>query len=250
MKGLIIIPVFEEFDLLIDLLDKIPSEYDVLVIDDSGRGEFSYPGIRIIKNQKNLGKGASLRKGFSFALERIKMYDFIICMDADGEHPVKKLEEFKSKIQKNDIIFGQRKSNRSLLRNLMNKFSVFWINLIGIPLKDTSCGYFAMDINLLKRLYLESMGFDIDIEIILEAYKNKINYGTVMIEKIQYSKSSMGLSDYIIINNRFDKWVINNIRYLHNRLGLFRKIIIIICVNIGFFCGNLLLKFTSQKTRN
>ena len=93
-KGKLGIFVKEVYNLSNDL--KNICELKILIIDDCCPNKsFSevliQKNIRIIKNSKNLGVGASTIIGFREALKEES--DFYIKMDADGQHPAKYLKE-------------------------------------------------------------------------------------------------------------------------------------------------------------
>ncbi len=243
MKGLLIIPVVDEFQALGTMLEEIPAGLDVLVVDDSGKKIFNDTRARVIHNDRNLGKGASIRKGFMYALENGRHYDYVVCMDSDGEHPTEKLSEFSSKISANDAVFGQRNAYRSISRSLMNRFSKFWVNALGIRLGDTSCGFYALTTDLLRKLELDSDGFSIDMEVILESFRNSCSYATVALPATRPCESRMKPRDHLMINNRFDSWVIRNSGFLSRELNPFRYVFVLFFSLVGYSVGNFLLFF-------
>ena len=86
----IIIPLYNEQNSIIDLINRIPNHYSYeLVIVDDGSTDNSVNKIREITNRDfkivhhkfNIGYGAALLTGFKHA-----MGDVIITMDSDGQH--------------------------------------------------------------------------------------------------------------------------------------------------------------------
>jgi hypothetical protein len=245
MKGIVVIPACKEFETLGGLISKIPSSLDVLVIDDSGKKIFRSRRAQVIQNSRNLGKGASLRKGFSYAIE--KGYPFVIMMDADGEHPPGMIRNFVSKIENYDIVFGQRSQSRSLSRKLLNRFSSFWFKMMGIYLNDVSCGFIAIKVPLLRKLNLSAEGYDIDLQIILESFRNYAKHTTQSIRIDRYSSSGLGVASYLMINNRFDRWVLSNLDFLWKRIGFLKTIIIESFALLGLIIGWIPSIFLKKK---
>lgn len=239
-KGIVLIPVYSEFSVLDTLIKDIPKELDILVIDDSGDNYYKSKRARIIHNLDNLGKGVSLRKGFDNVLSSEK-YDYLIMMDADGEHNPKYLKEFMDKIEKNDIVFGQRKEYRSFSRKILNKFNSLWMYLAGINLKDVSCGFIAIKSPSLKKMRFSAKGFEIELEILLESARLGLKQEIVSIKVDKNSESSIKFKDYISMSNCFDSWILSNKIYLR-KLNSFSRVILYFFCSIGLILGRIINK--------
>ena len=107
MKLLVVIPIYNEANTvgkIISDLKKIGS--DTLIVDDGStdksREIAKKNGAILISNDKNCGKGYSLRKGINYALSN--NYDAIIIMDGDGQHRISDIPHFLSKdLEKYDL---------------------------------------------------------------------------------------------------------------------------------------------------
>jgi len=96
VKTLVLVPSYnEESNLprtLTSLLDVVTRD-DVLVIDDGSSDRTStiarQAGVNLLRNQRNIGRNSSVVRGMSWGLKR--GYSLIICVDADGQHPVKEI---------------------------------------------------------------------------------------------------------------------------------------------------------------
>lgn len=51
------------------------------------------PGLRVLRRETNLGKGATVFEGAQIALR--EGFTHVLCVDSDGQHPVHKVLEFK-----------------------------------------------------------------------------------------------------------------------------------------------------------
>ena len=238
-KGIIIIPVKNEFNSLITILKKLSDKEDVLVINDSNK-KFKFKDIEILENKKNLGKGISIRKGFGHVIK--KRYEYVIIMDSDGEHSPDLISSFRKKIKNKDIVFGQRMNYRSFSRKLSNKFASFWLKRTGINLLDTTCGFMAIKTRSIKKMDLKSKGFDIDIEIILESFKNDISYDVIEFNNKNFSPTGIKFKDIMIINKRFDSWILDNKSIIKKRTNKINQMSIFIFSKIGLILSDLFLK--------
>jgi len=119
---LVIIPAYNEEKNIGPFLEKLnralpAAEADILVIDDASTdrtaGIAEDMGCIVVTNVYNLGYGSGLQIGYKYALKH--GYDFVIQMDADGQHDAcniqrlyRKLLEPDSAGRPVDIVLGSR----------------------------------------------------------------------------------------------------------------------------------------------
>ena len=188
-----VIPAYNEEKKIGPVLKKVKNHaIDVIVIDDGSmdntagiaEGENAY----LIRHASNEGKGKALRDGFRFALE--KGYDFIITLDADGQHDTKEIPSFIDKIGNSDtgIIIGNRlhsPAGMPLYRLFINKlFSKIASIVCRQNIPDTACGYRIIKKEVLQSINLISDKFDIEPEIIIKSAKAGFNIGFINIRCI------------------------------------------------------------------
>ena len=118
-RTLVCIPAFNEEENIPKVLENLLSfqtsdfHYDILVINDGSTDETarvcSEHGVSVISHIYNVGYGAALKTAYKFAVSH--EYDFIIQMDADGQHDVSNIQriyEAFSETEDTDIIIGSR----------------------------------------------------------------------------------------------------------------------------------------------
>ncbi len=239
-KILVVIPTYNEAKTIVNVLKKI--KYDKLVVDNASTDntvDITKKFAKIIRHEKNLGKAASLIEGYNYGVE--KNYDVIITIDADGEHNPEQIPEFLEKIKKYDLVVGQRKLFRSSKRKLLNYWTNFWFNMFAPGISDIQCGYRTIRTDLLKKMNLNSKGFNIEMEVLLEAIKKEGKIGKVYIETKPKKYTNITVMDYIKMNNFFDIWILKNYKYL--KINFFLKILLICSVLIGISLGNIIKIF-------
>lgn len=115
MKLSIVIPVYNERDTFMTLLERVlatPFEREVLIVDDcstDGTREllqaYSNPDVRIFYHEVNRGKGAALRTAFGHATG-----DVVLIQDADLEYDPEEYPRLIEPIAKDlaDVVYGSR----------------------------------------------------------------------------------------------------------------------------------------------
>ncbi len=191
MKLSILIPVYNERYLLAEVVSRVLaqpveriSETEVLLIDDAstdGSGEIAarlaeqHAEIRVLRHERNCGKGAALRTGIEAATG-----DLILIQDADLEYspedyPTLLRPFFESGA---DVVYGSRflaGTYRRVLyyrHTLGNRFLTFASNLFtDLNLTDVETCYKVFRAPLLKSIPLRSDDFAFEIEVTAKVAK-------------------------------------------------------------------------------
>ncbi len=125
-------------------------------------------GFRLIKHEKNKGKGAAVQTGVMAANG-----DYIVFMDADGATDIQELPKMIAALESSDVAVGNRwmkgaKTERhSLLRALSGFVYRNYMALFGLGKIDTMCGFkgYKKEVaqDLYKNLQEERWLFDTEI---------------------------------------------------------------------------------------
>lgn len=151
-KVIILIPSYNDLYSLKKFLYKIKNKYNLLIIDDcsnDGTSKWLQKNkFNFLKNSKNLGYEKTLIKGFRFLLH-LKKYNYILTMDADGEHKINNIRNILNYANKKnpDLIIGDRKKKNRILEHIIS----IYFNFI-YKLKDPLSGFKLYKINILKKI--------------------------------------------------------------------------------------------------
>lgn len=199
MKICVLIPSYNESKTIQSLVTKIKSMgLDVLVVDDGSMDQTSElarsAGAEVFRHQKNQGKGASLKAGFHYALERD--YQAVITMDGDGQHSPEDIPNFIAAAAASpaQMIVGNRMhscQNMPLIRRLTNSVMSGLISLIcRRNIRDSQCGFRLIKRELLSQLNPISSNYEIETETIIEARHKGFELEFIPIQTIYAQQAS------------------------------------------------------------
>ena len=175
-------------------------KYNLLIIDDFSSDNTSSLRLKYeidyIRNKKNLGYERSIIKGFNHILKKMKKINFIITLDADGQHNLKDISKFYQciKSKKIDLVIGNRKKKNIIIENKLSELSKKKYNVY-----DPVSGFKAYKRNIIKK--------------ILKKIKSDLFLSDVIPLSIQ--------NDFKIINLNIN---INNRRYSNPKVGTLKKV--------------------------
>lgn len=157
---LVKIAAYNESKNIGNVLNTMPDNVDVLVIDDGSSDNTTQvaleKGAKVIRHPINLGQGSADITGFKYAMD--KDYKIVIEMDGDGQHDpkdipdfIKALEESESDVVTGSRITGSTDPDNSALRGFFLPYYTKLLNrLTGYRLTDSMCGFKAFRMSKLK----------------------------------------------------------------------------------------------------
>jgi len=178
MRLSVVIPVYNEIQTIRLVLDRVrasPFDKEIILVDDGstdGSREFlaslDEPGVIVVLQERNQGKGAALRAGFNRASG-----DVVLIQDADLEYDPADYPRLLGPIleDKADVVFGSRfggEAHRVLLfwHYVGNRFLTTLSNMFtNLNLSDMETGYKVFRRSILERLQLKSNRFGFEPEI-------------------------------------------------------------------------------------
>jgi glycosyltransferase involved in cell wall biosynthesis len=175
----VVVPCFNEENTILELVGRVLDQDCVqeLVIIDDGSTDSSYrilsnikdPRLILLANTVNIGKGASVRKGFEIATS-----DYVLVQDADLEYSPEEYPRLLKPLEEGfaDAVFGSRflsfESRRALYfwHSMGNRFLTFISNaLTNIYLTDMETCYKVIRTELARNLEIQENRFGFEPEI-------------------------------------------------------------------------------------
>ena len=179
----IVIPAFNEerrlpasLGQVAEYIDRSGRGAEVIVVDDGSTdrtaavvASFSdrVPGLRVVGNGRNRGKGYSVRHGMLEARSEIVLFS-----DADLSAPIEEADKLIAALETCDLAIGSRALDRSLIsvhESPFREFAGIIFNkivriVLRLPFVDTQCGFKAFRRKRCRIIFeqqrIERFGFD------------------------------------------------------------------------------------------
>ena len=165
--------------------------FELLVVDDGSRDATARvvadeasrdPRIRLLRNDKNRGKGYSVRRGIGAASG-----DIILFSDADLSTPIEEFDRLVQHLETSDVVIASRSlpdSNvvvhQPFYREYMGKmFNLFVRAALVRGIIDTQCGFKLMTRQaadaILQFMRIDSFSFDVEMILIATRQGLRVN---------------------------------------------------------------------------
>ena len=223
----IIIPVYNEAQRIPKNLKKIfryfqNDDYEVIVVDDGSTDHtaevvrsLANDKTRILRNQVNMGKGFSVKKGVLAASKKL-----ILFSDADLSTPISELKKLLPFVKTHDVIIGSRalsdsqvRVRQSFYKVLLGRIGNLLIRLLAVKgIRDTQCGFKLFHKKtkyLFEKLTICRWGFDFELLYLVQ--KTGLSIKEVPVIWINDTRSKVKKIDYLITLLDLIKIRINNL---------------------------------------
>jgi dolichyl-phosphate beta-glucosyltransferase len=156
---------------------------EVIVVDDGSRDDTAaqveaIPAgpvpLRLIRHERNRGKGAAVRTGMLAAEGRVVLFS-----DADLSTPIEEVTALMRALEDAEVAIGSRAVDRSLVevhqpmtREMMGRTFNLLVQAVVLPgLRDTQCGFKAFRREAARAVFgpARREGFDFDVEVLYRA---------------------------------------------------------------------------------
>jgi len=182
-------------------------ETETLVVDDGSKDgtramvqEWTsrFPGLRLVVNPQNLGKGATIQHGMRAAVAPWRLF-----ADADNSTPFGQVDALIQVAQERNaqVVFGSRairgaklEKRQPLRRELMGRVFNLMVQAIVLPgIRDTQCGFKLFSAEAAEAIFprLTCKGFSFDVEALYLGKKLGFTLAEVPVRWINDERSSV-----------------------------------------------------------
>lgn len=198
----IVIPLYNEVGVIGDVITQLRQEFSHVVCVDDGSTDGSArvaeeAGAMLVQHPINLGQGAALQTGISFALSHSEC-EYIVTFDADGQHRIEDAVGMLNLARAEDvaIVFGSRflddRTNPGWVKKVVLKTAIWVTNLTtSTKLTDAHNGLRVIRRDAAQRIDLKQDRMAHATEIVLELARTGLSWREYPVELLytDYSKS-------------------------------------------------------------
>jgi len=198
-KGCALIPAYNEGQRVAPVIRAVAAVCpNVVVVDDGSPDDTAdvarAAGATVLVHEVNKGKGAALNTGFAHAREQ--GYEFVVTLDADGQHAADDIPGFIEAYAQTGVpvIVGNRMADTAtmpLIRRWTNQFMSWLLSRkMGQHVPDTQNGFRLYRTDIIPELPTGSQRFAAESEILLELAARDVKMGAVPIKVIYGDEKS------------------------------------------------------------
>lgn len=166
----------------------------VIVVDDGSQDRTAAvakkAGAKVVRLKQNVGKATALRYGTTHVKD-----DILVFLDGDLQHLPEEIPRLIQELKRADVVIGSRfltpHTTMPLRRRFTNRtVSALTRILTGYRITDVQSGFRAFGKRAIEQLRWEGERYNIEIQTIFEARRNRLEISEVPITTIYGSEVS------------------------------------------------------------
>jgi glycosyltransferase involved in cell wall biosynthesis len=194
-----IIPAFNEAATIATVVDGVRSVVDgVVVVDDGstdGTAELArQAGAVVVRHGVNSGKGQAVRTGIAHVLAGD--FTHVLMLDGDMQHLPQEATALLAMAADSgaEVVLGERRFSKPDMpasryhANRLGSRVLSWF--IGVPLRDTQCGFRVFRVDALRGLRLRATGYEIETEMLVKVRRRGGRLATVPVSAVYAGERS------------------------------------------------------------
>ena len=198
--ALVLIPAYNAAKYLDELIPRC-REYvcdeNLLFVNDGSTDDtlalLKKHGVNYITFPENRGKGAALKAGYAYGIER--GYRSVLTLDADLQHLPEDLPRFFALDDGRRIVIGTRRMDLAIMpfaRWLTNNLTSMIISVFSTQrVRDSQSGYRLIPTKVLRAIPLRTVGYDFESELLFKAGALRVTVAEVEIATIYEDRKSV-----------------------------------------------------------
>lgn len=191
MAFCVIIPAYNAGQTILDVVGEVLQYNASIVVVDDGSTDATASlvnglPVNIVCHRQNRGKGAALRSGFAWALDR--GFSGVVTIDADGQHnpAAIPLVVATARERQADILIASRYSQFQEMANIRafwNRFGVWCVKKrTGLSISDSQSGFRYYSARLLRNIQLSADGYNMEMEVLMKAWHSGFTIDSIPVQ--------------------------------------------------------------------
>lgn len=198
----IVVPLYNEAPVIGGVITQLRERFSHVVCVDDGSTDGSAAiaesaGARVLRHPVNLGQGAALQTGMSYALGQPGIA-YLVTFDADGQHRIEDVIGMLEMAREKDlaVVFGSRfldnRTKAGWAKRIVLKTAVWVTNkTTGLRLSDAHNGLRVIRVDAAKHVNLVQDRMAHATEIVLQLSRTKLPWAEYPVE-VLYTDYSRG----------------------------------------------------------
>jgi glycosyltransferase involved in cell wall biosynthesis len=177
MRTAAVIPAFNEAASIAEVVRGIDGLVDKVIVVDDGSTDATAAraraaGAEVIVHPHNLGKGRAVRTGLTQVAA--EAFTHVLLLDGDMQHVPQEASRLIAEAARTgaDAVLGERQFSRDAMpasRYHTNTIGSWALSsFVGLPIRDTQCGFRLFRIDALRGLQLKATSYDIETEMLIK----------------------------------------------------------------------------------
>lgn len=182
IRAVAVVPAFNEARSIGAVVAGVlPFAGEVIVVDDGSEDATAdvarAAGATVIRHESNRGKGRALRSGIARAMES-QDWTHLLTMDGDLQHLPHEVPILLRVAGETgaDLVLGERTFGRAAMpaaRYHANRIGSRALSaFLGVPVRDTQCGFRLFRAGMIRRLALTATGYEIETEMLIKVRRH------------------------------------------------------------------------------
>jgi len=199
IRAVALIPAYNEAAGIARVVEGIHAAVEhVIVVDDGstdGTAERARAaGAEVVRHDQNGGKGHAIRTGIT----RVLAGDFthVVLLDGDMQHLPEEATRLLAAAAESgaDVVLGERRFFKTGMpasryhANRLGSRVLSWF--VGVPLRDTQCGFRVFRVDALRGLRLRASGYEIETEMLVKSRRRGARLVSVPITAVYAGQRS------------------------------------------------------------
>lgn len=172
-----VIPAFNEASSIAEVVHGIARLVDKIIVVDDGSSDDTAAraraaGAEVIVHPHNLGKGRAVRTGLAQVVA--EAFTHVLLLDGDMQHVPQEASRLIAEAARTgaDAVLGERQFSRDTMpasRYHTNTIGSWALSsFVGLPIRDTQCGFRVFKVDTLRGLRLKATSYDIETEMLIK----------------------------------------------------------------------------------
>ena len=199
MRVAAVIPAYNEARSIARVVDGVRGEVDrVIVVDDGSSDDTAArarsAGAEVIAQAVNGGKGTAVRTGLARVFE--DDFSHVLLLDGDMQHLPEEAARLVAEAERSgaEVVVGERQFDRNRMpapryhANRLGSRALSWF--VGVPIRDTQCGFRVFRVDTLRTLTLTASGYEIETEMLIKVRRRGGRVASVPITAVYAGQRS------------------------------------------------------------